>query len=296
MDIRQLRYFLAVADELSFTRAAERLNMAQPPLSRQIKALEQEIGAELFDRGHKQLALTRAGEALREEATAALSNYNAIPRRVRQAAEIARPSLTVGFVSAAGYSLLPRIARWFKERQPDTDLHLRCLTNREQAVALEAGEIEVGLAWLPFDRAGAKALPLMQDRFCVAMPNDHPLAGKRKIAVSMLRGHAIVFGCRTPSIGERIMRLLADAGPIHHVDDLRTAIDSAAAGLGLAIVPASVRPVKTDHVVFADLECDERLTIGAVSLGDAPSGAAADFLACASTLTAGNAGTMAAVA
>lgn len=284
MEIRQLRYFLAVAEALSFTRAAQRLNMAQPPLSRQIKALEKEIGAELFDRGGRQLALTRAGLALREEAADILAQLGALRQRVRQSARIEPRRLSVGFVSAAGYNLLPRLVRRFREGSPGTELYLRCLTNHEQAEAFDSGEIAVGLAWLPFERSGARTLPLGEDRFCVALPNDHPLAGEVSITPAMLRGQALVYGCRTPSIGARILRLAAGAWPIHRVEDLRTAIDGVAAGLGVALVPESMRPLRADHVVYRPLDCDERLTIGAVTVGHAPSGAVGDFLACASAL------------
>ncbi len=278
MEIRQLRYFLAVAEELSFTRAAERLNMAQPPLSRQLKALEEEIGAPFFDRTQKGLALTRAGLAMRDEATHILARLNSLRRVVRENSAIERPSLSVGFVSAAAYGLLPRIVRQFREGMPETELHLRCLTNREQVSALETGEISVGLAWLPFDLASAQSLPLQKDRFCVALPSDHPLTRHGKLTPALLRGHAVIYGCRTPSIGTRIMRLLEQAGSIHKVDDLDTAIDSVAAGLGVAIVPDCMRPARTGHVVYRDIECEDELTLGLVTLVPKPTGVLAAFM------------------
>lgn len=162
------------------------------------------------------------------------------------------------------------------------------MTNREQAEALETGEIAVGLAWLPFDRAMPGILPLMEDRFCVALPNDHALAGQERLSVSMLRGQPMVYGCRTPAIGERILRLLGGTTPAYRVADLRTAIDGVAAGMGLTIVPACMSPLHTDHVTVRQLECDERLTIGAVTMSDAPHGVLGDFLDCATTFAGRN--------
>ena len=290
MDIRQLRYFVAVADALSFTRAAERLNMAQPPLSRQIKALEQEVGVRLLERSRKGLILTPAGRALLQEATSLLAQVGAIRTRVRQAAAVEPSRLSVGFVSAAGYSLLPGIVRRFRGVSPGIELQLHCLTNREQAAALDDGAIAVGLAWLPFERDGARALPLLEDRFCVALPEGHPLAAEDRIEVAMLRRQPVVYGCRTASVDASIRRLLSEAGPLQRVADLTTAIDGVAAGLGLAIVPRSMRPDRAGQVVYRDLQCDERLTLGAVSLAARADRAVEGFLACASALAREQAG------
>lgn len=281
MEIRQLRYFLAVADELSFTRAADVLNMAQPPLSRQIKALEDELGATLFLRTPRQLTLTAAGAVLRKEAEDILARVGGMKARLRQVAAADLPSLTVGFVTAAGAGLLPRIARYFRGEFPDVQLNVRCLTNRQQAEALRSGGIAVGLAWLPFELAHANVLPLQEDRFCVALPTDHELAGHDSVSRELLQRETVLFGCRTPTVGAKIMSLLNGNEDIQVVDDLGTALDGVAAGLGVAIVPASLRPERIGQVVYREIESGERLALGAVTLGADQPDAVQAFLASA---------------
>lgn len=281
MELRHIRYFLAVADTLSFTRAAELLNMAQPPLSRQIRALEDELGTELFRRGQRPLVLTPAGVALRAEARDILGRLGGLRGRIREAAGAEAPSLTIGFVSAAGSGLLPALARQFRRDHPEIRLHVRCLTNREQAEALREGTIALGLAWLPFELEEASALPLAEDRFCIAVPAEHPLATVERITPAMLETQTILFGCRTPSVGSKILALVENASEISAVGDLGTAIDGVAANLGLAIVPAALRPVRDGQVVYREFVNDTRLTIGAVTLDTAPEGATARFLDCA---------------
>lgn len=281
MEIRQLRYFLAVADELSFTRAADVLNMAQPPLSRQIKALEDELGTALFLRTPRQLTLTVAGTALQKEAQEILARVGGMKARLRQIAAADIPSLTVGFVSAAGAGLLPRIARYFRGEFPGVQLNVRCLTNHQQAAALRSGGISVGLAWLPFELAQADVLPLQEDRFCVALPIDHDLARHVSVSREMLQRETVLFGCRTPAVGARIMSLLNGNEDIHVVDDLGTALDGVAAGLGVAIVPASLRPQRTGQIAYREIESGERLALGAVTLGAEQTDAVQAFLASA---------------
>ena len=268
MEIRQLRYFLAVAGELSFTRAADSLNMAQPPLSRQIKALEDELGAVLFLRTPRQLTITAAGVALRKEAEEILARLGGVKVRLSQFIAKDLSSLTVGFVSAAGAGLLPRISRYFRDEFPQVQLNVRCLTNHQQAEALRCGSISVGLAWLPFEVIDANVMPLQEDRFCVAVPADHQLALHDSISREMLQRQKILFGCRTPAVGARIMSLLNGNEDIHVVDDLGTALDGVAAGLGVAIVPASLRPERIGQIVYREIASCERLALGAVTLGE----------------------------
>lgn len=281
MEVRQLRYFLAVADELSFTRAAERLNMAQPPLSRQIKALEDELGTPLFLRTPRQLTLTAAGSALCKEASEILARLGGLKAHLAEIAVGGTPALTVGFVNAAGADLLPKIARYLRDEYPRVRLHVRCLTNRQQADALRTGSIAVGLAWLPFEIAHANVLPLLEDRFWVAMPADHALTRHDCIDRDMLRSEPILFGCRTPTIASKIMSLLDGNETIQVVDDLSTALDGVAAGLGVAIVPASLRPERSGQIVYREIDSGERLVLGAVTLGDRLPDAAQAFLASA---------------
>lgn len=276
MESRSLRYFVAVARTLSITRAAEQLGMAQPPLSRHIQALEKEVGTLLFHRAGG-LRLTAAGQAMLAKAEPALALLDEAARSAVEAGRSERTTLTIGFVAVAGYSLLPRLTRAFQAQQPGVDLQLECMTNDEQAQALERGSIAVGLAWLPFDAAGCTQVPLQHDPLLVALPRGHPLARLRRLSREHLRGAQLVLGCRHPGIARAILRAVdageaqAQARPaVRKAHDLAEAIDCVASGLGITLVPASLRNERRSHVEYRELERPETLVLGAVLAPAAP--------------------------
>ncbi len=280
MDFRQLRYFLAVAETGSFTEAAEVLNMAQPPLSRQIKKLELRIGTELFDRTTKPISLSLAGEALYAEAKGIVTQLSGLRHRVRHAADIEPASLRIGFVWAAGRNLFPWIVGKLQKMLPDLYLDWRNMTTAEQQRALLAGEIDVGLAWLPSEFDEIETVPVLKDRLCVALPARHDFATEDSISVEMLTDQTWLYACQTPAIDIKIRSTIENVQNVRQIPDLATAIDGVAAGLGFAIIPGLLRGIRSNLVACVDLHPPTSLTLAALNLKQTDSSAVDAFIEC----------------
>lgn len=284
MESRSLRYFVAVARTLSITRAAENLGMAQPPLSRHIKALEAEVGTLLFKRKNG-LRLTEAGRAMLAKAEPALAMLDEAKECATAVGLAAAATLSIGFVAVAGYSLLPRLTRAFREQHPEVDLRIECMTNSAQAQALVEGEIEVGIAWLPFDEPRVTVVPLETDRLMVALPAGHPLTLLETLSRTDLFGMRLILGCRNAGIERAILGavegdMAGHAMPVLKARDLAEAIDGVASGLGLTLVPSAMRLERGGHVEYRELDKPSAVVLGAVVRPRA-SKAAQQFLACA---------------
>ena len=190
LDLRKLRYFVAVAEELHFGRAAERLYLAQPVLSRQIQKLEQELGVTLFERTSRNVALTSAGRQLVDEARPLLAAGDAARRRVRQAAE-ARPTLTVGFFT--GDTTVTRSIRLFRDRRPDVTTQVRRIYWSDQAQVLLDGAADVAFVHLPIDERGLELVPLYAEERVALLAADHPLARKKSLSITQLADDPVVL-------------------------------------------------------------------------------------------------------
>jgi DNA-binding transcriptional LysR family regulator len=175
--VQDLRYFIAVAEELSFTRAAERLFVSQPALSKQIRHLETQLRAELFTRGPRQVALTRAGDALLPRARALIGEWEVAVEEVRSAAAAAERVLTVGFHTRIGRGLVPAITATIRERLPGWTLRFRQVPWDDAAVGLAGGGVDVAVAWLPVPAGLSSRAIATEERF-VALPVGHPLADR----------------------------------------------------------------------------------------------------------------------
>ncbi|MBK3573532.1 LysR family transcriptional regulator [Streptomyces sp. MBT65] len=189
LDLRKLRYFVAVADRLHFGRAAEELHIAQPVLSRQIRALEQDLGASLFTRDRHGVALTDAGRQLLADAGPLLASAHAVRRRASVAARGSR-RLTVGF--RAGIPVVPA-ARAFEARHPDVIVDVRRIEGDEQAPMLLDGRIDVGYVRLPIDESGLRVTPLYTEPRVAVLPAGHRLAGKEEVTEAELAGEPLVW-------------------------------------------------------------------------------------------------------
>lgn len=284
---RSLRYFVAVGRALSFTRAAEQLGIAQPPLSRQIKKLEQTLGVSLFDRSPR-LRLTAAGQALLERVQPALTMLDAACQGVAEEASASSATLSVGFVAAAAYDVLPRLASRFRQDWPDIELRIECMTDAEQAASMARGAIDVGIAWLPFEHKGYEQIPLARDRFLIALPTGHRLAGQALVSRDDLAGERLLLGCRNARIARAISRAFNGEDPDRaklfetRVHDLRAAVDGVATGLGVTFVPSAMRGERAGHVVYRPFDSAEPLVLGAVCPSGAKPIALHRFLACIS--------------
>jgi DNA-binding transcriptional LysR family regulator len=262
MEIRRLRYFVAVAEELSFTRAAERLHIAQPPLSIQIKALEQEVGARLFDRDQRHVFLTQPGKHLLVRAREILAAVEGAKAEVRRAELGEVGSLHLGYAASAMFtSSLTSAIKEFQGGFPHVLLTLHEMTSLDQLNGLHYRTLDAGII-----RKSDVAVPTgiaveewYRAPLVAAMTNDHPLARRRAIRISDLRDQPLIMYPRESGIGLywQVLRLCAAAGfrpqIVREVQELSTIIGLVDAGVGVAIVPADTRSIHLEGVAYVRL-------------------------------------------
>ncbi|MGW4755006.1 LysR family transcriptional regulator [Streptomyces chartreusis] len=237
LDLRKLRYFVAVAEELHFGRAAERLHIAQPVLSRQIRSLEDELGAEVFDRGRRGTLLTPAGKQLLEDAVPLLASAQALVRRVKSSAQ-GTQSLTIGFMP--GITVTPAMIA-FTALHPDVNVRLLRTTWEDQVAVLLDGRADVGIVRLPIDRQGLEVHPLFQEPRVVMVPIGHRLADRRSVTVEDLAAeHLLQDPNAVPEWRDVALELQSGERPevpvIHQVEEK---LELVAAGAGICVLPLS---------------------------------------------------------
>lgn len=264
MELRDLRYFVAVAEARSFTRAAERLHMAQPPLSRRIAMLEAQCGALLLRR-ERPLELTDAGRFLAEQARQILGRLAEVEGEVRRIGVGRRRFFAIGFVGSTLYGPLPRAIRAFRESYPDVEIGLFELTTHEQRVALEERRIDVGFGRLHLAEAPDLAREVLVDELLwLAVAPDHVLAGKPVVALGEVATQPfLLYPARPrPSYADQVLELARSAGIELNValeaNDLQAALGLVAAGIGVTLVPASVAALRREDIAFIPSE-DEAL-------------------------------------
>jgi len=260
-ELWQLRYFLAVAEQLHFGRAAAALHISQPPLSRAIRALEQRLGVVLFARSRRRVELTPEGTRLLGEARRMLGQLERTVQEVRGMARGEEGRLRIGFVSLADYGVLPGLLKAFKSARPGIALALREMLSPEQAAALAAGELDFGLLLPPVsDAKPLEHLVVQRERFVVALPSSHRLAaGKGKLAVSALAGEPFVMVPRdiAPGLYDIVTGLAASAGISFNVAQeaiqMQTVVSLVSSGLGVAIVPGCIANLGRRGVVYREI-------------------------------------------
>jgi DNA-binding transcriptional LysR family regulator len=270
LELRQLRYFVAVADELNFTRAAVRLHMAQPPLSQQIRKFEDELGIALFDRTGGRVALTQAGMAILAEARTALAQAERVAAVARRVSEGTVGTLRIGFSSAAAHTILPPIVRAFRSDCPEVALALEEASTEEQLERLAGAALDAGFVRLPVESppAGLKLKPVLREPLVLALPQGHALARRRTVPMRALAKTPLIRVPRhiAPGLYDQVTRMCARAGftpnVVQEAQQIQTAIGLVAAGLGAAIVPASVQVMRPSRVVYRRLADAEITEIG----------------------------------
>lgn len=289
MRYRRLQYFVAVAEELNFTRAAARLHMAQPPLSQQIALLEAEIGAELFDRSRRAIRLTAAGAALLPEARRLLADLDRTLRSVQQVAEGAVGRLAVGFVPSAANGCLPAVLRAHRATHPDVELVLREMGPDALLRGLHDRSLDVALLYLPVPDPDVTTRPVAVEELLLALPAGHRLADAEAVALADVAAERFVLPEQhdVPGLHAEVTALFADAGVAPRgaqqgVWLMQTALGLVAAGIGLAVVPASVATLHRDGVVLRPLhETTRAVTLAAVHRrAEEAAPLLADFLRC----------------
>lgn len=260
MEFRHLRYFLVLADELHFGRAARRLSISQPPLSLNIQQLEASVGARLFERDSKGVRLTAAGRAFRESATALLAQAEEARLLARQIEAGAVGRLRVGFVGSMLYRGLPQKLQQFETDQPGIQIALTELNSQEQIEALLHGQLDVGFIHTSRVPDELAAQLIHSEPFVCCMPADHRLATRRTVALTELRGEPFVLFSRkaSPDYYARIVDMCAAEGFYpqirHEVRHWLSVVSLVSQGMGVAVVPAALRHSALAGAAFRPLK------------------------------------------
>lgn len=244
MELRHLRYFIAVAEELHFGRAAARLGIAQPPLSMQIRDLERELGARLFARTNRRVTLTEAGRVFLDGARRTIAQLEDATLQARLAGRGEIGELRIGYVSSATYQVLPYLLRAFRDVNPGVVMRLHMATSLEQTAALREGRLDVGILRLPVDEATLDWRAVTDEPLVAVLPASHPLAAQKRTPLAALAGEAFILYPRAdnPGIHDAIIELCMRAGfsPIiaHETGNMQAITALVAGGLGVALVIA----------------------------------------------------------
>ncbi len=267
MELRHLRYFTAVAERLHFGRAAEALGIAQPPLSQQIQALEEEIGVKLFSRSKRHVELTAAGAAFFVEAKKTLEQAERATLAAQRAARGETGHLVIGFVSSAVYGEFPDVLRMMRSRFPDVSLTLRDLASEEQVEAVQSHQIDVGFVRPPV--VGAESLDMQivwREPFVVALPQNHRLAKRKRISAEMLADEPFLQVPRKygPGLYDQVSSLCAQAGfaprIVQEALDTQTLVSLVAGGMGVSLLPGSMQKLRRKGVAYRPFTKPEPMT------------------------------------
>lgn len=258
MELRHLRYFQVVGETLNFTRAAERLHIAQPPLSRQIQQLEDELGVNLLERS-RPLRLTEAGRFFYEHSSALLEQLTKVCDNTRRIGHGEKTWLGIGFAPSTLYGVLPDLIRRLRnDDQLELELGLSEMTTLQQVLALKAGRIDVGFGRIRIDDPVITQQVLTEDRLVAALPAGHPLlAGPISLADIANEPFVLYPGNPRPSYADHVMALFDAHGlnikVAQWTNELQTAIGLVAAGIGITLVPASVQVLNRVDIGYTPL-------------------------------------------
>jgi LysR family hca operon transcriptional activator len=251
MELRHLRYFVAVAEELNFTRAAQRLNTAQPSLSQQIKQLEADIGIPLLDRSKRHVALTAGGKVFLGEAREILAHVERAGQRAARAQQGESTELIVGVVPAAEIKILPKLIPLVERRLPGIRLVLRNLPSAEQKRLLATGSLDVGLLRGPLQDTRLTVEDVLWEKLVVGLPARHALARKKVVSVRQLNDHPFIMVSRkgSPELHDAIQAFCESSGlqprVVQQADNVLGNLNMVRAGIGFALLPdyaASILP------------------------------------------------------
>ncbi len=260
IELRHLRYFVAVAEELHFGRAAARLGIAQPPLSQQIQKLEILLDTQLFTRTSRQVALTDAGKVFLESAKRTIAQLNAAVADAQEVGRGERGTVTVGFAASVMFQSLPAHIREFRSQFPDVHLALREMSTGPQLTALYAGDIDVGFGRQPKHDGSLKTHTVIEEPLIIAINRRHPLASNEHIDLKDLSHDNFVLFPEdvAPGLYSQVFAVCREAGFRPHVvqesRELYTTVSLVEAGVGVTIVPASVIKMGWNDVVYKPID------------------------------------------
>ncbi|WP_370193972.1 MULTISPECIES: LysR family transcriptional regulator [Aurantimonas] len=259
VETRLLRSFVCVAEELHFGRAARRLHIAQPALTRQIQQLEERLQATLLNRNQRIVTLTPAGRMFLERSYRILADLEQAAKEVRRVEAGQEGRLSVGFIHSSTYGVTPLVLRRFRLAFPRVDLELFEMTIQEQLAALRDGQIDVGILRPPISDPSLRARPLREERFVVALPHDHRLASTDRLHLRDLSedGFILFTQRKSPLFYARIIGMCEKAGFVPRVEQyatqIHTMIGLVSAGMGAAIVPEVARSLNIPGVAYVEI-------------------------------------------
>jgi DNA-binding transcriptional LysR family regulator len=259
LELRHLRYFVAVAEELHFSRAAKRLHIAQPPLSQQIRNLERYIGHPLFARNSRTVTLTQAGETLLERSRYLLRRLEDDLETVRRVGRGEIGTLTVGFIGSAMLTVLPALIGSYRKRFTKVDLRLRELTTSSLVEAIRQGAVDLGFLRDAGPTEGLVVEKVLAERFVVAVAKKHPLASRQKISLVELKGEPLILFARElgPLAWDKTIALCETSGIrptiVQDAPEWLTVLRLVSSGLGFSIAPACVATIQTPGVICREL-------------------------------------------
>jgi len=258
--LARLSCFIAVAEELHFGRAAERLHMTQPPLSRQIQQLEAELGVQLIDRTTRTVTLTPAGVAFLPDARRILQLAEGAAQTVKRVPAGDLGTVVIGFTAASAHAVLPPLLEATRARLPDVKLDLREMVTAAQIEGLVTGELDLGLARPPLKRPGLVSRPLLHEQLVAALPADHPLASLgRQLTLNDLDGQDVVMYSPVQAryFNELLISTFTIAGAtpryVQTVTQVHTMLVLVRSGIGIALVPASAATLHPEGVAFRSI-------------------------------------------
>lgn len=259
VDIRQLRYFQAVAEELHFGRAAARLAIAQPALSRQIQQLEEELGTPLLRRTQRRVELLPAGALLLERSRTIQQELARTLADVRRTGAGELGKLALGFIHSSTYGLLPSVIRRFRQLYPGIELELHEMPITTQHTALVRGTIDLALLRVQPAPPELEVVRVMPDPFVLALPARHPLASRDRVRLKEIAGEPFVMFAQAeaPLLHDRVQAMCEHAGftpnVVQRATQLHTIVGLVGGGLGVAVLPASARNLHPRQVRFVQI-------------------------------------------
>lgn len=289
MDLRRLRYFVVVAEEQSFSRAAQRLHIAQPPLSSQIKQLETELEVRLFDRTSRGVRLTEAGQLLLDEARRLLSQVEQAARAVRRAGNGEAGTITLGFVPSASNEVLPELLRVFRAGYPGVELFLREMRPDQVVKSLHAGQTDVGFLYLPLEDPTLDVACVSREPLILALPESHALASESSVELRQVAKEPFIMPARyqMPGLYAQVIEACQAAGftPQAVQNDvwlMQTIVGLVAGELGVSLVPASLRNFRRTGVVYRSVaDLSPTVELGMIWRKDNRTPVIESFLQCA---------------
>jgi DNA-binding transcriptional LysR family regulator len=267
IELRHLRYFLAVAETLHFSKAAKRLGMAQPPLSQQIKRLEELLGHALFERTTRGVKLTAAGQLLARRARSTMEKVDEDLAQVRRLGRGEEGTLTVGFSGSVMFTELPAAIQSFRHRYPKVELRLRELVTSAQIAALLNGQIDLAFLRDGDPTEGIRITPLLKEKYVAVLPEAHPLARRITLSVKALEGEPFIMFARRmgPLAYDRTIACCERGGfrpnIVQDAPQWLTLVRLVSAGLGVSLAPACVARVAVPGVVYREVKAACRTSI-----------------------------------